>query len=208
MNIILVGPQGSGKGTQAELMVARYGMKHFSTGDALRAEKSSGSTLGKKIAKLMDAGHMVPDEIVDAIIVGALEDFRKQGILFDGFPRSVVQAEFLSKHTKIDALVEIHISDDEAVKRISSRFSCPKCGAVFNMLTKRPKKKGVCNADGTALVQRADDHEDQVRLRLADYHKKTEPLHSFYKKMGVPVHIIDGEKPIDVVFRDIAKNLG
>ena len=207
MNIIIVGPQGCGKGTQAENIVKEYGLKHTCTGDALRAEIASGSDLGKQVAELINAGKLVSDELVNNIIKNALETNKEQGLLLDGYPRTKAQAEFLAENAQIDAIIEIHISDEEAVNRISTRYNCPKCKAVYNTNTKPPKEEGVCDNDGTALFQRDDDKPDEIRKRLADYHAQTEPIIGFFEGKGVKIHRINGEQPIDKVFVDIKEQL-
>lgn len=207
MNIILVGPQGCGKGTQAENIVREYGLKHTSTGDALRAEKATGSTLGQELARVMDAGELVSDDLVNTIIKKALETSEK-GLLLDGYPRTEAQAAFLADNAQIDAVIEISISDEEAVNRISTRYSCPKCKAVYNTNTKPPKTAGICDNDGTELIQRDDDKPEEVKKRLADYHAKTEPIIEFFEKKGVKVYRINGEQPIEDVFSDIKEKLG
>lgn len=208
MNIILIGAQGSGKGTQAQKLVEKYHLKHFSTGDALRAEAASGSPLGLKVKAIMEAGELVSAEIVNEIVKNAVEKHQEQGIIFDGYPRTLEQAAFLESVAEIDAVVEIEITDDEAVKRISSRYSCPKCKAVYNTQTKPPKKVGVCDNDGEAIVQREDDKEAAVRKRLSDYHAQTEPIIDYYEDNEVSIYRIDGQRPVDEVFEELCESLG
>ena len=208
MNIILVGPQGCGKGTQAEKIAEHYSMKHFSTGDAFRAEVASGSELGKKLKEIMDAGELVPVEIVNDVIRGAIEQHKERGLIFDGYPRTQEQASFLESVTDVDAIVAIEISDEEAVRRISSRYMCPKCGKGYNTVTLPPKEEGKCDLDGEALIQRDDDKPEAVRKRLADYHAKTAPIIAFFEEKGVAVHRINGEQPIEDVFSTIVEKLG
>jgi len=203
MNIILIGPQASGKGTQAVRLAEKTGMKHFSTGDAFRAEVASGSELGKELKRIMDAGDLVPNETVNEVIKGAVEKYQSQGLVFDGYPRTQDQAEFLSSITKIDAVVAIKISDEEAVKRISSRYVCPVCGKGYNTITLPPKVEGKCDVEGATLVQRDDDKPESVKKRLADYHAKTAPLIKFFDEQGSAIHSINGEQPIDDVAKDI-----
>lgn len=207
MNIILVGPQGSGKGTQAANIVKEYGLKHLSTGDALRAEIQSGSDLGKEVAELINAGNLVSDDLVNNIIKGAFDTYKEQGLLLDGYPRTQAQAEYLNSVAKVDAILEINISDEEAVRRISARYNCPKCGEIYNTITKPPKVVGVCDNDGAKLFQRDDDKPDEVRKRLADYHAKTEPIIGFFEEKGVAVYHINGEQDFDKVFTDIEEKL-
>lgn len=208
MNIILIGPQGSGKGTQAENIAEHYGNKHFSTGDAFRHMARSGTELGKKLANIMEKGELVPDEMVDEVVAHYVQEHKHEGLIFDGFPRTVKQAQYLDSITHIEAVVDINISDEEAVRRIAKRFSCPKCGESYNTKSNPPKETGICDNDGEQLTQRKDDNEEAVRKRLKAYHEKTEPLIQHYKEKGTPVHVIDGEQPIDNVFIDVQKALG
>ena len=206
MNLIIVGPQGCGKGTQAEKIMATYDMDSFSTGDALRAEAKSGSALGQEVKKLIDAGILVPDNIINDILENAINKASK-GLIFDGYPRTLDQAQHLLEKTTINAIVNITISDDEAVKRISSRWRCPVCKRRYNTISLPPKTAGVCDDDGTALTQRADAKPDAVRKRLKAYHEQTEPILAYFEEQGIPVHHIDGEQPIEQVFADIQAHL-
>ncbi|MBN1274841.1 nucleoside monophosphate kinase [Candidatus Woesearchaeota archaeon] len=207
MNIILIGPQASGKGTQAERLAARTGMKHFSTGEAFRAEVMSGSELGKRLKRCMDSGELVPDNVVNEVTRKAVEQNRERGLIFDGYPRTKEQAEFLDRITRVDAVVAIEVSDEVAVQRISSRYVCSKCGKGYNTVTLPPKQAGKCDEDGASLVQRDDDKPEAVRKRLADYHAKTAPLISFFEGKGARIIRIDGEQPIEEVFEDVTAAL-
>ncbi len=203
MNIILTGAQGSGKGTQARMLVKKYQMKHFSTGDALRAEIASGSELGKQIAALIDNGNMVSAEMVNKLAENIVEEYKDRGIIFDGYPRTLEQAEYLEGLTKIDAVIQITISDEEAIQRVSKRWMCPLCKRNYNLATKPPHHEGHCDIDGTKLTHREDDTEESVKRRLGDYHARTEPLLSHYEGKGIPVHRINGQQDIEKVFTDI-----
>lgn len=200
MNLIFVGPQGSGKGTQAEVISEKLGLCHISTGDLLR---SITGKLKEKIESYTLKGHLVPAEVVVRIIKEKLSKAEcKKGFILDGFPRNIEQAKELDKITKIDKLMEIWISDKEAVKRLSSRLNCGKCGSVFNLITNPPKKKNICDKCGNELFAREDDKPEAIKKRLEIYHKETEPLLKFY-----PYARINGEQLIPKVTEDILKEL-
>ncbi|MBC8424032.1 nucleoside monophosphate kinase [bacterium] len=207
MNMIIIGPQASGKGTQAAKLAGHYGIFHFSTGDALRAEVKSGSELGRELSAVMNAGKLVSDELIFGIVKKVYGD-HPEGILLDGYPRTIPQAELVKADLKVDAVVEIVIKDETAVARISSRFMCSECGAGYNTVSLPPKTPGVCDKDGADLVQRDDDKPEAVLERLALYHAQTAPVIAFYEKLGVAVHRIDGEQTIEEVFQDIVGTLG
>jgi len=207
VNIIIIGPQASGKGTQAAKLAAHYGIFHFSTGDALRAEVKSGSELGRELSEVMNAGKLVSDELIFDIVKKAYRE-HPGGILLDGYPRTVAQAELVRADLAVDAVVEIVIEDETAVARISSRFMCSECGAGYNTVSLPPKTPGICDKDGAKLIQRDDDRPEAVRKRLALYHEQTAPVIGFYGKIGVAVHRIDGEQAIEEVFQDIVGTLG
>lgn len=173
-----MGPQGSGKGTQAKLLAAELKLCHISTGDLLRGAKGA---LKEEIDLCINAGKLVSDELMLRILKEKLNQKEcKKGFILDGFPRNIAQAKALDSITKIDKVIEIYIPDDLSVKRISSRLSCPKCGAVFNTESNRPKKESICDACGSKLIKRADDTEAAIRKRLEVYHKETEKILSYY----------------------------
>ncbi len=187
MRIVLFGPQSSGKGTQAKILKEKLTLPHISTGDIFRDNIARGTELGKKVKAILDAGTLVPDKITDEIVKRRLsgEDC-KEGFILDGYPRNIAQAEALEKFSKVDVAVEIHIADAEAVKRLSNRRFCPKCGIIYNLYTMpKPKNPKVCDHDGAALYQRDDDKPDAIKKRLEIYHQETEPLLEFYKKRGI-----------------------
>jgi len=208
MNIMLVGPQACGKGTQASKLSEKLGLKHFSTGDAFRSEVASGSELGKKLKEIMDAGQLVPNDMVNKVIASAIDKFKEQGIIFDGYPRTIEQADFLLEQTDLDAVVEIDLSEEESISRISSRYMCPRCGKGYNSVTLPPKIEGICDDDGEKLVQRDDDKPEAVKKRLADYHAQTEPIIEHYAKKGITVYKINGKQSIEDVFSAIVQALG
>lgn len=205
MDLILLGPPGGGKGTQAKRLMDKYGLVQLSTGDMLRAAVASGSEVGKKAKAVMDAGQLVSDEIVISIIDERLDQAdTKGGVIFDGFPRTVAQAEALDtmmtrKGRKLDFAIEIRVPDEPIVERITGRFTCAKCGAGFHDKFQRPKTEGVCDTCGAReFTRRADDNADTVNKRLAAYHEQTAPLLPYYEKQG-KLRIVDGTQDIAVV---------
>ena len=213
MNIILLGPPGAGKGTQAGTLVEKRGMVQLSTGDMLRAARSSGTPMGKRVAEVMDRGELVTDEIVIGLIDEALEgEAAKGGVIFDGFPRTLAQADALAdllarKGQSLDAVIELRVDDEALVERITGRFSCADCGAVYHDSTKPTKVEGVCDSCGsTNLKRRADDNEDSLRQRLMEYYKKTSPLLGYYHAHG-KLHVLDGLAPMQDVEAAIAAAL-
>ncbi|MCE5277314.1 MAG: adenylate kinase [Planctomycetaceae bacterium] len=214
MRIVLMGPPGSGKGTQAKRLADRYGMKHLSSGDIFRAEKSSGSELGKALAKYMDAGQLVPDDVVVEIMAKAITAVdSKRGLLLDGFPRTVAQAEALDRTlakagSPLDAVVEIQADDNAIVRRIVGRRSCPACNKVYHTEFMPPKDDKKCDACGAELVQRDDDTEPVVAKRLDTYHQQTEPVMGYYRSRGeLPVLTVDGNKDVKDVTADLTDAL-
>jgi len=213
MNIILLGPPGAGKGTQARRLVEERGMIQLSTGDMLREAKDSGTEMGKRVAKVMDAGELVTDEIVIGLIEEKLQGDNGGGFIFDGFPRTLAQAdalgELLEKYGKtLDAVIEMRVDDDALVRRITGRFTCGNCGEVYHDETKRPKVDGVCDVCGESdMKHRADDNEESLRTRLMEYYKKTSPLIGYYYAKG-KLRSVNGLGEIEEVAASIAKALG
>jgi len=212
MNIILLGPPGAGKGTQARRLVEERGMIQLSTGDMLREAKDSGTEMGERVAKVMAAGQLVTDEIVIGLIEEKLQGDNAGGFIFDGFPRTLPQAdalgELLTKYGKtLDAVVEMRVDDEALVKRITGRFTCGNCGEVYHDETKRPKVDGVCDVCGESdMRRRADDNEDSLRTRLMEYYKKTSPLIGYYYAKG-DLRSINGLGEIQEVADAITKAL-
>jgi len=187
MNIILLGPPGAGKGTQARFLVEERDMMQLSTGDMLRAARKSGTEMGNKVAAVMDAGKLVTDEIVIGLIEEQLETANAPGgFIFDGFPRTLAQADALSTlmakvGKKLDTVVEMRVDDAALVDRITGRYTCGSCGEGFHDTLKVPTKDGVCdNCGGTEFKRRADDNEDSLKTRLMAYYKETSPLIGYY----------------------------
>jgi adenylate kinase len=197
LNLIFLGPPGAGKGTQAQRLAKRFQIPQLSTGDILRRAVAEGTPLGKKAKRLMDAGQLVPDDVVNGIVEEALNKREAQrGFLLDGFPRTVAQAtaldEMLARRgRKLDYVILLEVPVETLVDRLSGRLSCPVDGAVYHLRTNPPRKPGVCDHDGTPLVQRPDDQPDAVRRRLAEYEKKTALLTGYYKARGI-VRNVDG----------------
>jgi adenylate kinase len=210
MNVILLGPPGAGKGTQSKLIEDRYHYKQLSSGDMLRRAVADHTEVGLRAKAYMDAGQLVPDEVVVDAVFHTFEHLPAgiPGIVLDGFPRTVQQAQaldaFLQKRGEtIDWAIVIDVSDDRLVERITGRFTCAKCGEGYHDHFKRPRLEGVCDRCGsTEFKRRADDNEDIVRKRLDVYHSETKPLIDYYRAKG-RLRVIDGELPIDEVERHI-----
>lgn len=211
-NIILLGPPGAGKGTQAGRLVEGRGMVQLSTGDLLRDARASGTETGRRVAAIMDRGELVTDEIVIGLIAEQLGRKTTGGFIFDGFPRTLAQADALgkllaSRRMTIDAVIELRVDDAALVRRISGRHSCATCGAVYHDDTKPTKVPGVCdNCGGTDLRRRADDNPEALKTRLMEYYKKTSPLIGYYHAKGL-LRPVDGLAPIEEVARAIADAL-
>ncbi|GAB1377535.1 adenylate kinase [Pararhodobacter aggregans] len=212
MNIILLGAPGAGKGTQARILVEGRGMVQLSTGDMLRAARTSGTEMGQKVAAVMDAGQLVTDEIVIGLIAEQLEKGATGGFIFDGFPRTLAQADALgdllaAKGESLDAVVELRVDDEALVDRITGRFTCGNCGEVYHDRTKPTKVPGTCDVCGSHdLKRRADDNEDSLRQRLLEYYKKTSPLIGYYHAKG-KLKVVDGLQDMAKVTADVAAAL-
>ncbi len=197
MILVLLGPPGAGKGTQAKMLATEYGIPHISTGDMFRDHKARGTALGKKIQAVMDAGGLVTDEITNELVDERLaRPDVSGGLILDGYPRTTSQAEhlqgFLQKtKRRIHAVVSYEVATDLVVERIGGRRSCPRCGAVFHVTSNPPRRLGTCDADGAALVHRDDDKPENVKKRMEEYAEKTRPLKRFYQDLGL-VTEIDG----------------
>lgn len=215
MNLILLGAPGAGKGTQGALIAERCGVARISTGDLLRDAVRKGTPLGVKAKGYMDAGELVPDDVILGLVREVLgaQGASAGGYLLDGFPRTLPQAEALDPLLEelgrpLDAVVVIDVPDEELIKRLSGRRSCPQCGAVYNVYFGPPKVPGVCDACGGTLVERADDAAETVRRRLEVYKEQTEPLIAYYEASRTPVHRVNGTGAVQDVLAEILRVVG
>lgn len=205
MDIILLGPPGAGKGTQAQRLVEHHGMSQLSTGDMLRETRKADTELGRKVADIMDTGGLVSDEIVSAMIDAKLADMGPDvGAIFDGYPRTAAQADqlddILAKHgRKLDHVIELHVNEDALVERITGRYTCANCGEGYHDVFKQPAEAGVCDKCGsTEFKRRPDDNEETVRKRMQEYRGKTAPILPGYEERGI-VSRVDGMASIEDV---------
>jgi len=212
MNLVLLGPPGAGKGTQAKLLEDARSLVKLSTGDMLRAAVAAGTELGRKAGDLMEQGQLVPDELVIKLIAENIDEDSGKGFILDGFPRTITQAEALDRllkkrGKKLDHVIVMAVDDEALIERIGGRFACATCGEGYHDLHKMPKVEGVCDrCGGTQFVRRRDDNEEVVRSRLKAYHALTEPLIDYYTGQG-KVREVDGMADIGTVEREIAKAL-
>ena len=212
VNIILLGPPGAGKGTQARRLVEDLGMVQLSTGDMLREAQSSGTEMGNKVAEVMRRGQLVTDEIVIGLIRERLEGTNK-GFIFDGFPRTLAQADALQilmaeAGQQIDAVIEMRVEDDALVKRIIGRFTCGNCGEVYHDDTRPTKVEGVCDVCGSNdLRRRTDDNAESLKMRLLEYYKKTSPLIGYYYAKGRlrPINALASVDEVETKIRAIVE---
>jgi adenylate kinase len=204
INIILLGPPGAGKGTQAARLQATRGMVQLSTGDMLRCAREAGTPVGLQVREVMDRGELVSDAIVSALIGEHLDSIDGRGAIFDGYPRTLAQAEALDlllgeRGRKLDFVIELVVDEDELVRRICGRFTCAKCGAPYHDEFKRPVVDDVCDVCGsTEFKRRPDDNEETVRTRMAEYRAKTAPILPYYEERGL-VRRVDGMARVEQV---------
>ena len=201
--IVLLGPPGAGKGTQGEKLTDEFGYTRLSTGDMLREAVRNGTELGKKAKEYMDAGALVPNDLIIGLMKEKIAGI-KGGVLLDGFPRTVEQADALAEQMDVDLALNFDVADEELVQRLTQRRSCPKCNAVYHLTTKKPAKDGICDKCGAELYQRDDDKEATVRNRLEGYRKNTMPLIDYYSKKGTLV-TIEGTGDINEIFEKVKK---
>ena len=211
LRLIFLGPQGSGKGTQASRLARLMGVPHVSTGEMLRQAVADGTELGKKADAIMQAGDLVPDELVVAMVGERLsQDDAACGYILDGFPRTIPQAEALDSFERIDAAIELSIGDEQVVKRLSGRRVCRQCGQIYHVATMPPRMEGVCDACGGELYTRDDDKPEAIKNRLDVYRRQTEPLISYYEKAG-KLEVIDSSTTPESSFEQLShiiRNLG
>lgn len=197
MKLILLGAPGAGKGTQAEKICEKFEIPAISTGNIIRAALKEGTEMGLKAKSYMDAGQLVPDEVVIGIIKDRLkEDDCKNGFILDGFPRTIPQAQALvDMGIDIDKVIDIEVPDEKIIKRMSGRRVCAKCANSYHMEYKKPKQEGICDACGGELIQRKDDAPETVLARLVEYHEMTEPLKGFYEDLG-KLKVVEGQEEV------------
>ena len=211
LNIILMGPPGAGKGTQATRIVDEFHLPHISTGDMFRENIKNGTPLGLQAKAIIEAGGLVPDEVTCAMVKDRLaRPDCANGYLLDGFPRTIPQAEELVKIGKelgreVNLVIDLTVPEKELIRRIAGRRVCPKCGASYHVDTMKPKKEGICDRCGAELVQRKDDNAESFKVRLDNYYESTQPIADFYKKMG-NYHLFEGDGGADKLFKEV-KNL-
>ena len=209
MKLILLGAPGAGKGTQAEILCRELSIPTISTGNILRAAIKNGTPTGLKAKSYMDAGQLVPDDVIIGIVTERLaEDDCKNGYILDGVPRTLAQAEALeAKGIRIDHVISIEVDDSAIESRMTGRRVCPKCGASYHIVANPPKKDGICDACGSELIVRKDDAPETVRKRLQVYHASTEVLKDFYGKLG-RLRTVNGSQSIEGANEDILKAIG
>lgn len=212
MKLVILGPPGAGKGTQAEYIVEKYNIPHISTGDIFRENIKNNTELGKKAKSYMDKGLLVPDDLVIALVEDRLnKDDAKEGFLLDGFPRTVAQAvsldSILDKNDeKLNKVINISVDPEILIERAVGRRVCKTCGMTYHVKFNPPKEEGICDKDGTKLIQRDDDTEETVKTRISVYFDQTAPLIDYYRAQNLLIDI-DGAKDIDKVFDDIVIGL-
>ena len=214
MYIVFLGPPGSGKGTYSNITSKWLGIPVIATGDMLRGSIEKGTPLGEKVRKFLESGELVPDDIMEKVISDALDsEAADNGIIFDGFPRTVAQAEILqrlleNRGNKLDLVIELYSDDDEIIRRLSNRRVCPKCNAIYNLITSPPRDDNKCDICGTRLIQREDDKPETIRHRLSVYRKQTAPLLEFYRNQkDLKYFIIDTNGTPELARNAIRKKL-
>ena len=186
MRLVLLGPPGAGKGTYASRLTVKLGVPHISTGDMVREEIKKQTDLGRKIKEYSDRGALVPDEIIIKLLANRLRKSDcDKGFILDGFPRTISQAEALEKIAKIDLVINLNVPDEIIITRLSNRLVCSKCGAIYNLLTLKPKREGICDKCGGRLYQREDDKPEVIKERLDVYRRQTAPLIEYYNNKGL-----------------------
>lgn len=214
--IIVLGPPGAGKGTQAKLIGERYGIAHVSTGDILRDNVARATDLGKKAKAIMERGELVPDDLVNAMVRDRLSlPDCDHGFILDGFPRTAVQAEWLDQLLEQrdfagrqlrPIVINVQVSYNQLLQRLAGRRSCPTCGRIYNVYFQPPCREGICDSDGTPLIQRKDDAENVISERLRNYERQTLPLVEYYRKQG-RLHELNGELPVEKMTAEVVSLL-
>lgn len=208
MNLLIMGPAGAGKGTMSDLILKEYDIPHISTGDMLRENVRNNTQLGKEAKSYMDAGKLVPDDVINAMVEDRLlQPDCQSGYLLDGFPRTLVQAKAFEKIEEkigkpVESVIALEVGFDSLVERITGRRICPKCGAIYHIHNKPSKVEGICDVCGSTLTQRKDDTEEQLKVRMDEYEKSTKPVIDFYEVRGVVNHI-DASKSTGEVFEQV-----
>ena len=212
MKIIMLGAPGAGQGTQAKQIAAKYSIPHISTGDIFRANIKNGTELGKKAKTYMDQGLLVPDELTCDLVMDRIQqDDCKNGFVLDGFPRTIPQAEALDAalekiDQKMDYAIDVDVPDENIINRMGGRRACLNCGATYHIVSIPPKREGICDHCGNALVLRDDDKPETVKKRLDVYHEQTQPLIDYYAKQNI-LKTVDGTQPMEAVFDAIVSVL-
>ena len=207
MKIVMLGAPGAGKGTQARLISEKYAIPQISTGDIFRANIRDNTKLGQRAKSYMDKGLLVPDQVTcDLVVDRIVRDDCKNGYILDGFPRTIPQAEALTRALKEQGTKDVEVPDNSIVERMSGRRACPKCGATYHILFRKSLVEGICDECKTELILREDDHPDTVQKRLDVYHSQTQPLIQYYREQGV-LHTVDGTQQMSKVFEDICSIL-
>lgn len=212
MNLLIIGPPASGKGTQADKLIKKFGLAYINMGGIIRSIKDQDTPLSNKVMEYVNKGIWVPDDIIIELINSYLKGIdRIDGLLFDGFPRVLAQAEYFDKYLeekgkKIDIAIYITLPEEVSVDRLGSRRTCSKCGQVYNLITNPPKKEGICDACNGELVVRSDETPEAIASRLNEFTTKTIPMINFYRGKGI-LEEIDGNHPIETIFEDIQARL-
>ncbi len=213
MRLVLLGAPGAGKGTQAQVMISEYHIAHISTGDMLRAAVKDGTPLGLEAKSYMDAGQLVPDDVIIGLVAERIQkEDCEQGFLLDGFPRTPAQADALGVMLEkaglaLDGAINLEVPKEKLIARLTGRRVCKGCGATFHVSFHPPKEENVCDRCGGPLIQRSDDNADTVNARLDVYEKQTAPLIAYYRERGI-LHQVDGNRDVDAVMADIGLALG
>ena len=213
MNILIMGPAGAGKGTMSDLIIKAYDIPHISTGDMLRENVRNNTELGKQASDYMNAGKLVPDELINAMVEKRLlEPDCQKGYLLDGFPRTLVQAKAFEEMAErigkpVEAVIALEVGFDALTDRITGRRICPKCGAIYHVRNKPSKTEGICDECGSELQQRKDDTVEQLKVRMDEYDAKTAPIIEYFEPKGVVSHI-DASKNQDATFAQVKEALG